>query len=404
MDSLLKESVKNTKEILAAREYLHAHAEVGFELPKTTAYLIERLQNMGYEPTRMGSGVVATAGKKGGACVLLRADVDALPIPERSGLKCAAKNGNMHACGHDMHAAMLLGAAALLKEREGELSGEVKLLFQPAEELLLGAKDMIERGVLTAPKPTAAMMVHVMTAVDMPTGCVVVASGGVSAPAADFFTLQIKGKGCHGSTPWEGVDALTVGARVLLAWQELAAREIPLSKGAVLTVGSVQSGKASNALSDFVELKGTLRAFDEGTRARVKTRMQEIASHIAKAFHARAQILYEGGCPTLVNDEKLSKFALKTAKKLLGEERAFDSNSLVGDVKARSGGSEDFAYISQEIPSVMVALSAGEKGKGYAYPLHHPKAKFDEGILPVGSALYARFAMEYLRTFFKEKS
>ncbi len=397
MEKWLQESKKIENELIAHRRYLHENAEVGFALPKTTSYIVERLQEYGYAPTFCGKSVVATVGKATGNAVLLRADTDALPIEENSGEQFAAKNGNMHACGHDMHAAMLLGAAKLLKRRENELSGCVKLLFQPAEERLEGAKDALKNGLLDSPKPQAAFMLHVMTATELPTGKTVVASGGVSAPAADFFTLTVKGKGCHGSTPWEGVDALTVAARIVLAFEELSAREIPVATPIVLTVGSMRAGEASNAVSDAVSCSGTLRAFDEGARAYVKTRMEGIAKGIASAFRATAKLVYTSGCPALVNDETLSNFALKTAKNLLGEGEVYASDALSGGVKNRSGGSEDFAYIAREIPSVMLALSAGERGKGYTYPLHHPKVQFDESALSIGCALYARLAAERLK-------
>ncbi len=395
MKELKKESLALQEEMVRIRRYLHKNAETGFALTKTLAYVSEKLREMGYEPTPCGrSGLVATVGK-GTSCFLLRADMDALPITERAALSFASKNGNMHACGHDMHTAMLLGAAKLLKAREKDLRGQVKLLFQPAEEILEGAKDVLSAGVLSGPKPQAAMMLHVMTAVDLPTGTAVVASGGVSAPAADYFTVKVKGKGCHGSAPWNGVDALSVGAHILLGLQEIAARELSISDPAVLTVGSLQSGSAGNAISDSALLHGTMRAFDEGTRAFVKERLEEISKQIAKAFRAKAEVTYGGGCPTLVNDEKLSAFTEKSAKALLGE-GVYTSAGLGGDTKKNSGGSEDFAYISHEIPSVMVAIAAGEREKGCGYPLHHPKACFDEEALSVGAALYAHIAMEWL--------
>ncbi len=376
------------------RRYLHKNAETGFDLEKTSAFVVERLTEMGYAPKRCGrNGVLASLGK-GKPLFLLRADMDGLPISEKSGEPFAAKNGKMHACGHDMHAAMLLGAAKLLKMREGELNGGITLLFQPAEEILEGAKNMIEDGALS-PKPNAAMMIHVASAVDLPTGCAVIAHG-VSAPAADYFTVTVQGKGCHGSTPWKGVDALTVAAHVLLALQEIPARELTVAQPAVLTVGSLRTSEGGNVISDRAILHGTLRSFDEGVRAQVKRRIEQISGGVAKAFRARAKVEYGGGCPTLVGDGELAKFALAQARELLGAERALGANELVGDVKNTSGGSEDFAYISHEVPSVMIAVGAGEREKGFIYPLHHPKVRFDEDALAIGAALYACVAFEWL--------
>lgn len=396
MKELWKEAKALQKELVEIRRYLHENAETGFALDKTVERIGGELEKAGYAPQKCGkAGLVATVGR-GKRVFLLRADMDALPIEEESGEPFACRNGNMHACGHDLHATMLVGAAKLLKTREKELGGVVKLLFQPAEEILQGAKNVIEAGVLETPKVEAAMMLHAATRSPFKTGTAVVASAGVGAPAADYFTIEIRGKGCHGSAPWQGVDALTVAARILLALQEISARE--LSESAVLTVGSLKTGDAGNAISDRATLEGTLRAFDEETRGFVKKRMAEISENVARAFRARAKIVYGGGCPTLMNDERLSSFAKNAAEELLGKDMVFSSDALNGAAREKSGGSEDFAYISHEIPSVMVSLAAGEKEKGYEYPLHHPKARFDEEALSFGCALYAHVAIEWLKT------
>ncbi len=394
MENLFKESKKIETELIALRRRLHQNAEIGFALDETLTIVRDSLVAMGYEPKPCGeAGLIASVGK-GEKVFLLRADMDALPICEASGEPFAAKNGNMHACGHDMHTAMLLGAAKLLKAREKELKGQVKLLFQPAEELLEGAKDVVEGGALKNPKPQGAMMIHVMTAVELPVGAVVVASG-TSAPAADFFKIAVKGKGCHGSAPWNGIDALTASARIALGLEEISARELSVSQPAVLTVGSLSAGNAANVIADEGTLRGTLRSFDENTRLRVKERVEEVAKGIGKAFRMRVNVEYEGGCPTLVNDEKLTALVEETAKRLLKGEWVFNSATLGGSTKRDSGGSEDFAYISHAVPSVMVALAAGEKREGYEYPLHHPKVCFDERALSYGAALYAGVAMEF---------
>ena len=409
MEKLLNDAKKLQHELVGYRRYLHEHAETGFDIPTTYDYIKTTLQEYGYTPKKCGrAGLVVTVGRKSGKTLLLRADIDGLPITEKTGLAYACKNGNMHACGHDLHATALLGAAKLLKMHEKELNGRVKLLFQPAEELLEGAKDVIDGGILSDPKPDAAVMVHVLTGTPLPVGAAVVASGGVSAPAADFFHIKVQGKGCHGAAPWNGVDALTVAARILLALQEIAARELPASTPAILTIGTVQSEGADNAIADSAILKGTLRSFDEGARKQVKKRMEQIAKHTARAFRATAEVVYNGGCPTLINDEDISAFAEQVLKKTLGEKQVYTSNGLGGDVRANNGGSEDFAYISHKIPSVMVALSAGQADKGYPYPLHHPKAAFDEGVLWQGSAIYASIALAWekipKKTHFKEKN
>ncbi len=396
MKDFLKGAENLRDKLVDHRRYLHENAELGFDLPKTHTYVEKTLRALGYTPKKCGrAGIIATVGDgKGKPAVLLRADMDSLPIEENSGEPFACKTGNMHACGHDLHTAMLLGAAELLKREEKRLKGCVKLLFQPAEEILAGAKDCLKNGVLSGLKPDRAVMLHVMTDLPMKTGTAVVSSVGVSAPAADFFRITVQGKGCHGSTPWKGVDALAVGAHILLALQTLSSREIPASANAVLTVGSLQAGQAGNVIADRAVLQGTLRGFDEKIRAQIKERIKEVVRMQAKAFRAMAKTEFTSGCPTLVNDEKISDFAYRTAKDLLGEGCVFTSAQLSGgEVGKTSGGSEDFAYISHEIPSVMIGLAAGEREKGYAYPLHHPKARFDEGVLPIGAALLTAFAL-----------
>ncbi|MBQ5929336.1 MAG: amidohydrolase [Clostridia bacterium] len=393
MKNLLKEAKKIQTEITQYRRYLHQNAEVGFDLPKTAEYVAEQLRSMGYTPKVVGRYALTAEIGRGSPVFLLRADMDGLPIKEQSGEPFACKYGYMHACGHDLHTAMLLGAAKLLKAREKDLKGKVKLLFQPAEEILEGAKNAVENGVLTHPKVDGAMMLHVLTGVPLPMGSVVVAQG-VSAPAADFFTLEVQGKGCHGSTPWKGVDASAVGAKILLGLQEITAKEVSFTMPSVLSVGSISAGEAGNVIADKGVLKGTLRTFDEGARAYIKTRIEEIAKYTAKAFRAKAKVKFEGGCHSLLNDEKLSALALQTAKALLGE--SVFSSAEMGSNEEK-GGSEDFAYISREVPSVMLALSAGNNKDGYKYPLHHPKVKFDENALYIGSALYTAIALQFLK-------
>lgn len=392
MNELLKEAKKIQAELVEYRRYLHQNAECGFALNKTMPYIKEQLKGMGYTPKRCGkAGLVAEVGK-GKKRVLLRADTDGLPIWEESGLSYACTNGNMHACGHDLHAAMLLGAAKLLKVNENALKGCVRLLFQPAEELLEGAKNCIEAGVLEG--VDCAVMIHVLTALEVPMAEVIVSSEGVSAPAADYFSIEIKGQGCHGSSPWQGVDPLIVAAHTLLGLQNLSARELSPMQTAVLTVGSMKTGETGNALSNSATLHGTLRAFDEDVRRFVKKRMEEIAKSTAKAFRAKARVQYGGGCPTLVNDGRLSRLAYETVKELLGK-GVFTSSEL-GNARQNVGGSEDFAYISHAVPSVMLAVAAGKKGEGFDYPLHHPKAQFDENSLSIGAAVYAKVAQKIL--------
>lgn len=401
-EELKIEAQQLENKIIENRRYLHTHPETGFDLKDTKAYVKKELEDMGYQPVDCGkAGLIALAGgKKQGKVFLIRGDMDALPIREQADVEFPSENGCMHACGHDMHTAMMLGAARLLKQHEEEIEGTVKLMFQPAEEIFEGSHDMIESGLLENPHVDAALMIHVMAGMPFPAGTVIVSAPGVSAPAADYFEIKVQGKGCHGSMPNTGVDPLTAAAHVLIALQEIHARELAMKEEAVLTIGTMNAGTAANVIPDTVIMGGSIRTFDEETRAFIKKRMTEIAEGIAKSFRAEAEVSFGSGCPTLVNDKSVSLCAEKYVKELLGEGHAFsvaELNAMSGDQQSnKTAGSEDFAYVSHEVPSIMLALAAGQPEKGYKYPQHHPMVKFDEDALAGGSAVYAYTAMRWL--------
>jgi hippurate hydrolase len=298
-----------------------------------------------------------------------------------------------------------LEAARILKYHEDEIEGTVKLMFQPAEEIFEGSKDMIANGLLENPHVDCALMIHVMAGMPFEPGTVIVSAPGVSAPAADYFEIKVQGKGCHGSSPNAGVDPITVAAHIITALQEIHARELALGEQAVLTIGTIHAGGAANAIPDTVTMGGTIRTYDEETRQYLKDRMTEISKSIAVAFRASADVTFGSGCPTLVNDKELSESVLEYTTELLGAGKAFSTQQLV-EMAAKSGGntkssktagSEDFAYVSQKVPALMLALAAGSPDKGYAYPQHHPMVKFDESALAAGSAVYAYTAMRWLQ-------
>ena len=388
MKWIIAESTAIQDELIAHRRWLHRHAEVGFQLNDTMQYVRQELERMGIEAKDCGkAGITAILGKgDSGKTILLRADMDALPIPEESDVDFACLNGNMHACGHDMHTAMLLGAAKLLKRHESELSGTVKLMFQPAEETFEGARNMLENGVLADPRPDAAIMIHVTAASPMPSGMVIICPPGVSAPAADYFTITVQGKGCHGSAPHNGMDAISAASHILLGLQEIHARELPSSEDAVLTIGTFQGGTAPNVIADKAVLAGTIRTYSEETRNFLKERIQAISESIAAAYRASATVDFGSGCPTLVNDKALGQLLNGCLKETFGSNMVLNAADL--GIPMRAGGSEDFAYISHEVPSVMMALAAGQPDQGYSYPQHHPKVIFDESVLCVGTAAF----------------
>ena len=390
MQRVNEQAKKLQKVLVEQRRYLHARAETGFSLRETRSFLEKTLIEYGYTPQPCGkSGLVVNVGE-GDKTVLLRADMDGLPIEEKTRLAYACKERRMHACGHDMHTAMLLGGAKLLKGLEKGLKNRVKILFQPAEEILEGAKDAVENGVLQAPSVDAAFSLHVMTGTDVPTGTVVMQKG-VGAPSADYFTITVTGKGCHGSSPWEGIDPLTVAARVLLGLQEITARELSLRERAVLTVGSAQSGEGGNVIAEKAVLKGTLRAYEEKTREKIKRRIKEIALNTAKAYQCRGAVRFEGGCPALVNDGKVFDRLEGLFKGNFGAKSVWTVENSYG------AAAEDFAYIAREIPALMIGLSAGERKDGYDKPLHNPKTDFDERVLWKGSAIFASVGLGYFQ-------
>ena len=396
-NNILAQATAMQDALTAHRRWLHAHAETGFDLTETKQYVKQRLQAMGYSVEDCGkAGLVTTVGKRDGNVILLRADMDALPVKEESETAFSCPVDRMHGCGHDFHTTMLLGAAKLLKEQEDKLNGTVKFMFQPAEEIFEGCKDMISHGVLENPVPDAAMMIHVMSGMPIPVGTVIVNSPGVSAPAADYFTIRVQGKGCHGSAPQNGVDPLTAAAHILIALQEIQTRELASTDEAVLTIGSFHGGNVGNVIPDSATLSGTIRTYDERVRSYLKERMEQIASGIAQAFRATAEITWGSGCPTLVNDADLSQKVTAWLTDLLGNQKVFTTEQLSGGKPSRGGGSEDFAYISQKIPTLMLALAAGEPKNGHQFPLHHPKVTFDESALPVGVAAFVHCAMDYL--------
>ncbi|MGN0620885.1 MAG: M20 family metallopeptidase [Porcipelethomonas sp.] len=397
---ILNEAEQIFDTVLKERRTLHKNPETGFDLGNTVSYVKKELSDMGIKPADCGkNGITAVVGgKKPGKVFMLRADMDALPVKEQTDIDFASENGNMHACGHDMHTAMLLGAARLLKAHEEEIEGSVKLMFQPAEEIFEGSQVMINAGLLENPKVDAALMIHVMAAMPFPAGTVVVSAPGVSAPAADYFEIRVLGKGCHGSMPNTGVDPLTAATHILIGLQEINARELAMGERAVLTIGTMNAGTASNVIPDKVTMGGSIRTFDEETRSFIKKRITEIAEGTAAAFRAKADVVFGSGCPMLINDKSLSECAEKYVKELLGDKMTFSAAELnaLGGNSAKTAGSEDFAYVSQKVPSIMLALAAGQPEKGYRYPQHHPMVKFDESVLSAGSAVYAYTAMRWL--------
>ena len=399
-EDLLNEARELEPKLQQWRRTLHRHPEVGFDLTQTKALVKTALTEMGYQPRDCGkAGVIALAGgkKPGGKTILLRADMDALPIQEESGEPFSSElPGRMHGCGHDMHTAMLLGAAKLLKAHEEELEGTVKLEFQPAEEIFQGSPDMIAHGLLEAPAVDAAVMFHVLAGMPLPTGTVLVPGGGITMASCEQYHILVKGKGGHGSTPENCIDPITAAAHIHLALQEINSRELKPGEVGVMTTGRFEAGAASNVIPDTAQMWGTIRTTDPENKVgeQIRTRMTEIVQGVAGAFRCTAEVSFSNYCPCMVVDKPLAENALDYMTELLGKQGAMDMTALTGGKPG--GGSEDFAFVSHKVPTVSMFIAAGSPQQGYCYGQHHPKVKFDDSILYEGSAAFVWFALRWL--------
>ena len=392
--SIYQEALAIKDEIIANRRYLHQIPELGLDLPLTAAYVEQKLIEMGYEPKRVGEyGLTATIGKEGGKCFMIRGDMDALPVEEQADVEYKSTNGKMHACGHDCHAAMLLGAAKILKAHEAELEGQVKLMFQPAEETMEGAAMMIENGIMENPHVDAALGAHIFADSPFPTGTVYFMGAKAKFASVDWFTINITGKGCHGAMPHAGVDPLVVMSHIHTALQAINSREMNPTQSMVLTIGQMHGGQTSNVIPQEAFMSGTIRAVTNEGRALIKERMETIVSSIATAFRAEAHVEFGCGCPVLTFDEKVYKDTV-AACKAAGDLPVVDMDDL--GMNGSTMGSEDFASVADLVPSVYVAISGGRSEDGSCYPQHHPKAVFLDEALPSGSAAYALAAMDWL--------
>ena len=397
-DKLLAEAEALQPQLQKWRRTIHRNPEIGFDLPKTRALVKQALTEMGYQPQDCGkAGILALAGgKRPGKTILLRGDMDALPIFEESGEVFASEiPGRMHGCGHDMHTAMMLGAARLLKTHEDELEGTVKLEFQPAEEIFQGSPDMLAHGLLEDPHVDAAVMFHVLGGMPLPLGEVLVPGGGITMASCEQYHIVVHGKGGHGSMPENCIDPITAAAHIHIALQEINARELSQNDFGVLTTGRFAAGAASNVIPDTAEMWGTIRTTDPENKsgALIKQRMTEIAQGVAAAFRCTAEVTFSDFCPCMVVDETLSKDAFGYLSEMLGQ-GVMDMTALTGGKPG--GGSEDFAFVSHEVPTVSLFLACGGPAQGCRYSQHHPKVRFDDSVLYKGSAAYGYVAMRWL--------
>lgn len=396
MKDFIMEAQSFQEELVEIRRYLHQNPELGMDTPITSSFIKTKLEEMGYAPEYCaGTGVLSlVGGKKGGKVILLRADLDALPITEETDVEYKSTNGCMHACGHDFHTTMLLGAAKLLKQHEDELEGTVKLMFQPAEEIGLGAKSMIAAGVLENPKVDAAVMFHVGIGIPAPPGLLIVPDGGVFSAALDSFHIDIKGKGGHGAMPEAAVDPLIVASHVHLALQTIRSREIAGGEDAVVTIGLMKGGMANNVIPVIAHMEGTIRTFDPKIREFIHERIKDISEGIARSFRAEAEVKIINGCPSVINDDALINDIRSILTDTFGVQ-AVPPVSFLG--MSKLNGSEDFSFVTEQVPSAMLIIMAGDVAPDYKYAVHHPKVLFNEKVLSQGAAAYAAIAYDWLK-------
>ena len=376
-------------ETIANRRHIHKNAETGLDLPKTKAYVMEKLTEYGLEPKDCGYGVTATLGK-GGKVLLLRADMDALPMPEESGEEFACPTGKeAHACGHDFHAAMLLTAAKMLKEKEDTLEGTIKFMFQPAEETFEGSKNMIENGILENPPVDAALAYHVSPG-KMPIGLFMYNDKDTMMYSVDGFKITIHGKGSHGAYPHVGVDPINIGVHIHLALQELIARESDPTHSCVLTIGQFAGGTAANIIPETAVLQGTIRTNKPEARELLVRRMKEVAERTAAVYNGTVDIEMISEVPPLICNPKLTD-------EVVGYMQELGIPGLTPYPGISASASEDFAVIAEKVPSTFMYLSAGYLDERGQYPAHHPKAQFNEEVCPIGAACLAHCASQWLK-------
>lgn len=382
----LYEQAKTIQEQLSTwRRDLHQMPELGLQLPKTTAYICSQLDKMDISYKKMEdiSCILVTLGQ-GSPCILLRGDIDGLPMEEQSGEPFASSNGCMHGCGHDLHAATMLGVTALLKDKEADLKGTVKILFQSAEETFQGAPAAIAAGILENPRVDAAFGMHAFAE-----GNPGVIHYGSTPMASVFgFKITLKGKGGHGSQPERCIDPINAGVQVYQALQALLARECPPTEEAALTIGSFQSGSVANVIPNEAVLQGTLRTFKPEIRNLLITRIREIVPAVASAYRCQCEIETLSDVPCLSCNEDFQKKALESARR---------SGAVIEEIQGlHLIGSEDFACYSEQVPSCYFVMGAGIEPKENRRGQHNPQIRFNEEAITRDVAVYTQIALDYL--------
>jgi len=382
-------SPADLQEMTNLRRDLHAHPELAFEEVRTAGIVAERLRALGID-ARSGvgrTGVLATVtGARPGKTVLLRADMDALPIQEANDTPYRSQNpGKMHACGHDCHTSVLLGVAKQLARPAAIPHGAVKLCFQPAEETGGGALAMIADGVLEDPRPEAAFGLHVWQDLDL--GKVGITPGPFMA-AVDEFAVTVTGKGAHAAMPHFGVDPVVCLAHTVAALQSIASREVSPFKEVVVSVTQLRAGTAFNIIPESAWMNGTVRVFDEGVWAELPGRFERIVRGVAQALGCRVEIDYRRHNRPTVNDPAMAALARSVAIEVVGEKNVRDD--------VRTMGGEDFSAFLHEVPGCFIAIGSRNEARGLVHEHHHPRFDVDEACLGIGAEILLRTARKFL--------
>lgn len=379
-------SNKYKQYVIDMRREFHMYPELSWQEIRTSKRIKEELESMGisYESVG-GTGIVATVkGGKEGKTVALRADIDALEVQQLNEVPYRSNHeGIMHACGHDGHAAMLLGAAKILNEIKGEIKGVVKFFFQPAEEVAQGAKKMIEEGVMEGVNGIFGLHLWV----DIPCGTVSIQEGPRMA-SADIFKIIVKGKGGHGSMPHQGIDTVLAASAIVMDLQSIVSREVSPLESVVVSVGSLHSGTRFNVIASEAVMEGTTRCFNPEIRKSLSPMMERIVKNTASSYRATATLDYTYMTPAVINDPISSAIGEKSVEKLLGQEGVVRFKEIMG--------AEDYSFFLEKAPGALAFIGAGNKKGEYNYPHHHGRFDIDEDALQIGTALYAQYAVDFL--------
>ncbi|RKD32449.1 M20 metallopeptidase family protein [Thermohalobacter berrensis] len=391
MKKIIKEKInKYNKEFINLRRYFHQYPEIGYKEHKTSKKIAELLYKWGLEVKKgvADTGVVGLLkGKKSGKTIAVRADIDALPIEEKTNLEFASKNkGVMHACGHDGHITIGLWTAKVLSELKDKIEGNIKFIFQPAEEGPGGAERMIKEGVLEKPKVDAIIGLHIWP--EIKSGYVGISKGPIMA-AADRFDIKVIGSGGHGAVPHMSVDPIVVGSKIVSALQTLVSRETDPLDCLVISNCVFKSGDVFNVIPNEANLSGTVRTFNPEIRKSIPKRIGEIVEGITRAMRCKYEYKYNFYYPPTINNKKFTTFFEEVAKDTIGHDKVFE-------LERPSMGGEDFSYYLKKIPGTFFFLGTKNEEKGINKPIHHPEYTFDEDILQKGTELFVNTVIKYL--------